>query len=272
LGFEGQIYKSMKHLQSFQLFEAHASALTPEQEDFLNKITEFNYGVWHIESSWSVNPETGLVDVKSVVMCSYQGLKNLKGISFGHVSGDFLCNNNQLTSLEGSPRTVSKNFHCSKNQLTSLEGAPRTVGGNFHCYNNQLTTLEGAPQTVGGDFHCYNNQLTSLVGAPQTVDGRFSCDAFGLGQGEWNPSGWGKILTIGNGSAREFILTLPYLDPAYWLELHRSNRKKFNDIWMGYRQDPEVRKTALFQEVEAALSGRALKNLEDLQDLKDFGL
>jgi hypothetical protein len=33
-----------------------------------------------------------------------------------------------------------------------------------------------------------------------------------------------------------------------------------------------VRKIALFQEVEAALSGRALDNLNDLQDLRDFGL
>jgi hypothetical protein len=67
-------------------------------------------------------------------------------------------------------------------------------------------------------------------------------------------------------------VTLPYLDPSYWLELHRSNRRKFNEIWLGYRQDPEVRKIALFQEVEAALSGRALDNLNDLQDLRDFGL
>jgi len=101
---------------------------------------------------------------------------------------------------------------------------------------------------------------------------KFKCDPFVLKQRDWNPSGWLKILNTGNSADLKLILTLPYLDPAYWLELHRSNRKKFNDIWVGYRQDPEVRKTALFQEVEAALSGRALKNLEDLQDLRDFGL
>jgi len=104
------------------------------------------------------------------------------------------------------------------------------------------------------------------------VGGGFYCDDFRLVEGEWNPSGWLKILTTGKPAARRLILTLPYSDPAYWLELHRSNRRKFNDIWMGYRQDPEVRKSALFQEVEAALSGRSLKNLDDLQDLKDFGL
>jgi len=104
------------------------------------------------------------------------------------------------------------------------------------------------------------------------VKGNFYGGSIVLKQGDWNPSGWVKILSTGNAAARKLILTLPYLDPAYWLELHRSNRKKFNDIWLGYRQDSKVRKSALFQEVEADLSGRALKNLEDLQDLRDFGL
>jgi len=180
--------------------------------------------------TWSVNPETGLVDVRGNFDCQTRRLKTLLGISFGQVSW------------------------------------------NFFCHSNQLTSLEGAPQTVGVDFLCGNNQLTSLEGAPQTVGRGFYCDSFAIDPGEWNPSGWEEILTIGEPAAQKLMKTLPYLDPAYWLELHRSNRKKFNDIWVGYRQDPEVRKTALFQEVEAALSGRALKNLEDLQDLKDFGL
>jgi len=233
----------MKHLQSFRLFEAQTtSVLTPDQEAFLNACTE---------GTWSVNPETGLVDVDGDFDCSKRFFKSLQGVSFGQVSGY---------------------FSCSHNQLTTLAGAPQTVNEGFDCEDNQLTSLAGAPQTVGWYFRCEINQLTSLEGAPPTVDGRFHCDAFQLKQGEWNFSGWEKILTTGNDAARKLMKTLPYLDPAYWLELHRSNRRKFNDIWLECRQDPEVRKTALFQEVEAALSGRALKNLEDLQDLKDFGL
>jgi len=269
----------MKHLQSFRLFEARAS-----REEFLNSFTK---GIW------SVNPETGLVDVDGNFNCSRRGFNSLQGVSFGHVSGNFLCNSNllttlagaplsvgggfycwsnQLTSLVGAPQTVGEGFLCNRNQLTSLEGAPQTVGGSFYCSNNRLTTLVGAPQTVGVDFLCGNNRLTSLVGAPQTVGERFYCDAFELKQGNWNPAGWEKILTTGGFEAQKLMRTLPYLDPAYWLELHRSNRRKFNDIWLECRQDPQVRKTKLFQEVEAALSGRALQNLDDLQDLKDFGL
>jgi hypothetical protein len=274
----------MQHLQSFSLFEAQFSSLTPDQEAFLNDCTN---------GTWSVNRQTGLVDVEGDFDCSYSRLKSLSGISFGHVSGNFSCSDNylttlagapqtvdgyfscsynQLTTLAGAPQTVGEIFGCSYNQLTTLVGAPQTVGWDFECSGNRLTTLVGAPQTVGENFSCDNNQLTTLVGAPQTVDGYFTCDSFKLRSGKWNPLGWTEILATGDRKARRLIVTLPYLDPSYWLELHRSNRRKFNEIWLGYRQDPEVRKIALFQEVEAALSGRALDNLNDLQDLRDFGL
>jgi len=275
----------MQHLLPFQLFESHASGLTPDQEAFLNACAQ---------GTWSVNQQTGLIDVDGDFNCSRREFNSLQGVSFGHVSGDFsmlfsnllttlagaplsvgggfYCWGNQLTSLVGAPQTVGEGFLCNRNQLTSLEGAPQTVGGSFSCENNQLTSLAGAPQTVDGNFYCVNNRLTSLEGAPQTVGERFHCDAFFLKQGEWNPAGWVKILSTGEPAAQKLMKTLPYWDPAYWLELHRSNRRKFNDIWLECRQDPQVRKTKLFQEVEAALSGRALKNLEDLQDLRDFGL
>ena len=33
-------------------------------------------------------------------------------------------------------KEVKGNFYCSNNNLTSLEGSPKTVGGNFYCSNN----------------------------------------------------------------------------------------------------------------------------------------
>ena len=157
----------MQHLQPFALFEARASGtLSKRQEAFLNRYTQ---------GTWSVNPATGLVDVKGLFDCSGRGLKSLYGIQFGQVTGDFWCVKNLLTSLAGAPQTVTGNFYCSSNHLTSLAGAPQTVGGGFTCAGNRLTSLEGAPQTVGGGFYCANNLLTSLVGTPQTVEGGFSC-------------------------------------------------------------------------------------------------
>jgi len=90
----------------------------------------------------------------------------LKNVS---VNGNFICYNNDLTSLEGAPKVVDGYFDCSVNSLTSLEGAPKTVGGDFYCSDNKLTSLEGASITVGGDFYCNNNKLTSLQGAPKSV-------------------------------------------------------------------------------------------------------
>ena len=158
----------MKHLIPFRIYESQmTSGVTEGQKEFLNKYTL---------GTWSVNPSTGLVDVQGNFNCSNRRLKSLLGISFGHVSGDFRCGYNQLTSLEGSPQTVDGVFECVKNELKSLKGSPQTVGLHFRCFDNQLTSLEGAPVTVGGTFYCDNNQLTSLEGAPQTLlKGGFYC-------------------------------------------------------------------------------------------------
>ena len=55
--------------------------------------------------------------------------------------------------------TVGESFDCSYNNLTSLEGAPKTVGGSFICGGNNLTSLEGAPKSVGLDFYCTDNPV-----------------------------------------------------------------------------------------------------------------
>lgn len=43
--------------------------------------------------------------------------------------------------------------------LTSLKGSPKSVSGNFFCDNNKLTSLEGAPKSIGGGFFCNNNKV-----------------------------------------------------------------------------------------------------------------
>ena len=164
----------MKYIREYQVFEASASAaapaLTQEQIDWLDGCLSGRKG------SWKLNPQTGLVDVEYVFYCAGQGLRDLKGVKFGKVNGDFYCENNQLTTLVGAPQSVGGYFYCYANQLTTLEGAPKTVGGGFNCGDNELTTLEGAPQKVREGFYCSDNVLTTLVGAPQSVGGYFSCE------------------------------------------------------------------------------------------------
>ena len=79
--------------------------------------------------------ETQKIKVEKHVNLYNKGLKELPPI-FSSVGGNFWCNNNQLTSLSGSPGSVGGDFWCSHNQLTSLRGAPDSVGGYFYCYNN----------------------------------------------------------------------------------------------------------------------------------------
>lgn len=75
-------------------------------------------------------------------------------VQFDVVEGSFECQHNQLTSLQGAPRTVGWLFNCKGNNLTSLEGAPVSVRGSFFCNMNPLISLQGAPSHVGQVFYC----------------------------------------------------------------------------------------------------------------------
>ena len=47
-------------------------------------------------------------------------------------------------------------FSCNKNQLSSLEGAPRTIGGSFYCYNNpNLHSLDGLGEVKGKIYKAF---------------------------------------------------------------------------------------------------------------------
>ena len=70
--------------------------------------------------------------------------------------------------------TVDGNFGCNYNNLTSLEGAPSNVGGFFHCGHNKLISLIGAPKSVGGHFHCFDNSVQFTE-----AQGRAICDVKG---------------------------------------------------------------------------------------------
>ena len=105
--------------------------------------------------NWSINKD-GLVDVDGDVNLLLKGLTKLP-LRFGRVTGDFYCQWNVLTTLEGAPKEVSGHFHCFYNKLTSLVGAPKEVGGNFYCYHNYLNTLKWAPEYIGSEVDFLSN-------------------------------------------------------------------------------------------------------------------
>lgn len=90
---------------------------------------------------------------------SSKKLTRLPDLSNVVVRGDFICQNNLLTSLVGSPKSVGRGFYCDANRLTSLVGAPQTVAGYVSCRSNPLKSLAGAPRKFArlssnlGDFY-----------------------------------------------------------------------------------------------------------------------
>jgi hypothetical protein len=94
---------------------------------------------------------------------------------FGEVSGRFLCYDNNLTSLKGSPYKVGENFNCSYNQLVNLKHAPIYVGIDFDCYNNEIKSITDfvGLSSVGGaissdfkDFDIFGSELLTNVIVP----------------------------------------------------------------------------------------------------------
>ena len=93
-------------------------------------------------------------------------LRNIRG-----VDGDFIVNDNRLTSLEGSPTDVEGSVFAARNQLETLEGGPVMVDGDFKVDNNKLKNLKGLPKHITGDLHINMNPLESLEGAQDTSVG-----------------------------------------------------------------------------------------------------
>ena len=99
--------------------------------DNIHKICK-EYGI----ENYTINPD-GSIDVDGDVNLYNEWLDELP-VKFNHVSGNFYCGDNNLTTLEGSPKSVGGNFGCSWNNLTTLEGSPKSVGGDFFCRFNPI--------------------------------------------------------------------------------------------------------------------------------------
>lgn len=85
-------------------------------------------------------------------------------LNFNVIEGDFDIGDNELTSLEGSPKKVLGSFMAHKNEIHSLKGGPKEVGGSFVILHNNITSLEFSPTLVKEDFICSHNPLKDLEG------------------------------------------------------------------------------------------------------------
>jgi hypothetical protein len=80
---------------------------TDRQKSFLDKV---------VSGKWSINSDTGLVDVDGNVFMSDMKLTEIP-VKFGKVTGNFNCADNQLNSLIGAPKSVGGDFNCSNNKV-----------------------------------------------------------------------------------------------------------------------------------------------------------
>jgi hypothetical protein len=135
--------------------------------------------------NWTVNKD-GLVDVEGDCYLNDRSLKKLP-VKFGRVTGDFICERNELTTLEGAPHYIGGGFFCARNKLKDLKGGPKNVMGRYVCAKNELTSLEGAPETIHLDFICHFNKLTNLKGSPRFVEGNFYCQGNKLTSLQFGP-------------------------------------------------------------------------------------
>ena len=107
-----------------------------------------------------INPD-GLVDVDGDVYLAYKNLNKYIPLKFQNVTGSFDVDDNQLISLEGSPKIVGGGFNCDGNLLNDFEGSPHTVGGDFWCYGNTIRSFEGLGN-IKGDFYCGGNPIWEI--------------------------------------------------------------------------------------------------------------
>jgi hypothetical protein len=127
-----------------------------------------------VERQGAFQNEDGSWSSDSDIDISSKGYEKFP-IKFKEVKGDFICHDNQLTTLENSPEYVGGNFDCHNNRLTTLEGAPEEVKGFFNVENSKLPTLKGSPKKVGGDYLCQHNQLNTVEGVSEEIGGDFDC-------------------------------------------------------------------------------------------------
>ncbi len=149
----------MKHLRKYKLFESNTE---------IDKICRIYKII-----NYTVNSNNS-VDVDGGVKFWNKRLESIP-LNFNIVNGYFECGYNYLTSLKGCPVRVGNGFSCRNNDLTSLQYSPRFMeNGNFHCGWNKIESLQYCTELIRGRFYCDYNKLTSLQYHP-TVYGKFFC-------------------------------------------------------------------------------------------------
>ncbi|MCL9805388.1 T9SS type A sorting domain-containing protein [Flavobacterium amniphilum] len=89
-------------------------------------------------------------------------ISNFSGIEYFTNLTVFICNNNNITSLDISSNVALRELDCSNNQLTSLDLSNNTALLLLYCTTNQLTSLDLSNNIALTDLRCFRNQIATL--------------------------------------------------------------------------------------------------------------
>ena len=104
---------------------------------------------------------------------SNQGLFELPDLSCYKNLKTLVCSNNNLTSLDKLPNSVT-HIYCNRNKITSLNNLPDSVTYLF-CPSNKLKSLDKLRKYITSLF-CHANKITSLDNLPKSIT-RLHCDS-----------------------------------------------------------------------------------------------
>tara|TARA_R110002167_G_scaffold350628_1_gene562881 strand:- start:1349 stop:4189 length:2841 start_codon:yes stop_codon:yes gene_type:complete len=102
------------------------------------------------------------IDTLTFLDINFHNISDLTGIEAFTGLNIFLCEGNQLTSLDVSNNIALTVLNCSTNVLTSLNLSQNTALEYLECGLNQLTSLDLSTNTALTELNCYGNELTSL--------------------------------------------------------------------------------------------------------------
>ena len=105
------------------------------------------------------------------------GIKNATLTDEGqiNVDGDVNLSNKNLTDPDMTAKfgKVTGNFECQNNELTSLDFAPDCVGGDFNCSYNNINDFDNITiKHVGGKFYAYGADPDKLSKLKSIVKGK----------------------------------------------------------------------------------------------------
>jgi hypothetical protein len=94
-------------------------------ENLLTK-TQVLFLIQKVTGSWRYNDD-GKIDIQGNFLGGGSGMKDLLGIKFGTIKGDFEVCYNMLESMEGFPEVVDGELDLRYNHFKSLKGIPKHV-------------------------------------------------------------------------------------------------------------------------------------------------